>query len=219
MRLSQWIGAVACAAAATHAVADVVGTRAAFDAAFPTAAFEDFEEARVADGGFALIDNVLDSTTSNDVFFANEIEDGLRLTVGLSSTEPQNLFVSSPGFANYVSHAISFNGANTATPQITIDFTNSDVIAFGFDVTGNPDGTPVTVDIFSGADLLDTVDVNGTGVGTFVGFDAGSDIITSVTLSSGSVFFGVDNVAFAVPTPGSAAVLGLGALAAARRRR
>jgi formylglycine-generating enzyme required for sulfatase activity len=189
-------------------------SRAAFNAAFPGAPLEDFEEARVADGNTALMSNPLDSGTNNAIFSPGEIIDGLRITVGTSSHGTKNLFLSSRGFATYVSHAISFQYPDTSTPQMTLDFYRQNARAFAFDLTSNPNGNTVTIAVFSGASNLGQFSVpNVQGSGTFFGVTSDADIITRVTLTD-SNYFGVDNVALAaaVPEPSTLVLLGMGAI-------
>jgi hypothetical protein len=212
---------------AVQAQVTTYATRNDFNAAFPGLPLEDFETARVSNGNAANFAGPVDKTTNNSVFQAGEILDGLRVSVGTSSAVgTDNTFVSSNGFANYVSHAISFNGSDTTRPQITVDFYNGNVSAFGLDLTSNPDGNNLTLNLFDGATLLGTFTVNNVqGAGTFFGASA-TEPITSVTIADGN-FFGVDNIAFgspaAVPEPGSIALLtGMGLFGAgffARRHK
>ena len=46
---------------------------------FPNPVFEDFEEARFADGTFGEMENILNSSTNNGIFVPGEIVDGLQL--------------------------------------------------------------------------------------------------------------------------------------------
>lgn len=224
MNSSRAIGAMALAfmlagmTAPAQAALIEFATRAAFDAAVPGAAFEDFEEANVAAGSTGLMTGPLDASTNNAIFSSGDIIADLSITV----LGANNLFVSGPGFANYVSHAISFNSPSTSSPQITIDFLGGDVNAFALDLTSNPDGNNVTVTAFSGADDLGSTVVNNVlGAGTFFGLMSTSGLITSVTLSNGN-FFGVDNIAFgtvAVPEPSALALFAAGLVVVAHRRR
>ncbi len=213
--LITFAGVASIAAAAVSTYAD----RTAFDLANPTASFEDFEEARVLDGQASAMENVLNAATSNAIFLPGEIVAGLEVRVAEDTNNPgDNMFVSGPGFANYTSHAISFNQPGTDLPQITIAFTNGNAQAVAFDVTSNPNGNTVNIELFNGAVSLGNYAVVGSGGGTFFGAFSDSDVITHATLSNGA-YFGIDNVAFAVPAPGAAALLGLGGLFATRRRR
>lgn len=216
--IASFVGAAAALLAAP-ALADTtpIGTRAAFDALYPGATLEDFEEARVADGEMGLMAGPLDRFTSNSIFQPGEIVAGLSIDVGVDNDFAENLFVSSPGIFNYTSHAVSFFGGNTAGPKITIDLAPGVAYALAMDVTSNPEGRQVTVELFSGASLLGSYEVVGSGAGTFFGVDSNAGPITRVTMT-GANFFGVDNVAFAVPAPGAAGLLPLALLGSRRRR-
>jgi len=219
---------VAALTAPAFAQLTAVPDRASFDAAFPTAVLEDFEEAAVPNGRAANldVDSIDANTTATDVSFNNlgtvfvpgDIAPGLRVGVA-DAPFPDNLLVTSPGFANYTSHAISYTDPFTAEPEITIDFLAASNLAFALDVTGNPAGTLVDVEVFDANGSLGLFQVSGTGAGTFIGF-ASTTSVTRVTLTGvdSNDFFGVDNIAF-IPAPGSAGLLGLAGLAAARRRR
>lgn len=206
-------------------------TRTDFNIAFPGLPVEDFEEARVPNGAFAQMANPLDQFTNNAVFSPGEILGGLRITVGSSAIiGPNNLFVGGAGFANYTSKAISYNGGDTTSPEITLSFFNGNVTAFGLDLTSTPNGNNVTLSLFSGTANLGSFTVNNVqGAGTFFGASSASAPITSVTLTSLSNFFGVDNIAFPatpsadIPEPGTLALLLAGTLTTGagflRRRR
>ena len=226
--MHQFTAAAALAAIAAPALAQLapVPNRATFDSNFPNAALEDFEEAAVPDGSFANLDATsLDAATlGTDVSFNNfgtvfvpgDIVAGLRVGVAGGSG---NMFVSSPGFANYTSHAISYESSATAQPEITVDFLAPSNLAFALDVTGNPAGTLVDVEVFDANGSLGVFQVSGTGAGTFIGFSS-TTAVTRVTLTgvASNDFFGVDNIAF-IPAPGAAGLLAAAGLAATRRRR
>jgi len=203
----------------TNANADVVDFQDldAFLAQFPVHSFEDFEEANVADFDTEVIDNILNSNTNDGVFATGDIVDGLQIVV---AGDTPNLFVSGPGFANYESHVISFN-VLSEEPQITIEFLDQGIGGFSFDLTSNPDGNDITVDLFSGASNVGSFLVDDVvGSGTFFGGFSDADSITRIELSGGS-FFGVDNIRFAaVPEPSSFLLLiGIGATICRARRR
>lgn len=216
--------ALACTAAPAPAAVITFASRAAFDTAFPGLPLENFEEARVAAGGFGLMPNPLDSSTSNPIFSPGEILDGLRIRVGTSPFfDPNNMFIAGPGFATYVSKAVSYNGSDTLPPKMTVEFYNNDVNAFGLDLTSNPNGNTVMLTLFSGTTSLGTFTVtNVQGSGTFFGAfndDLGQPI-TRLELNSAMNFFGLDNVAFgpaggggAVPEPSSLLLGAFGVLA------
>jgi hypothetical protein len=89
----------------------------------------------------------------------------------------------------------------------------------GLDVTSNPNGNNVTLQLFSSSGSLGSYLVsNAQGSGTFIGFFS-TDPILSVQLSGSADYFGVDNIAFAaVPEPNQAALLALGVALAGWRR-
>jgi len=218
--------AVLMAVCGTASAIIIYPNRASFDAAHPDAVLEDFEEANVADGTWGTMVNPLDSSTNNDIFSPGDIIDGLRLRglrlrVG-TGTAPDNMVVSSPGVANYVSHAISYDSVSTSKPEITIELLGGDVIAFAVDLTSNPSGNNLDVELFSGATSLGVSTVNNVqGSGTFFGALSDAGPITRVTVQSQGDWFGVDNIALAdvIPEPATLSLLGLGALALLRRRK
>lgn len=229
------IAAVMLAITAGQANAAVIlyGSRAGFDLAHPSAAFEDFEAANVADFSVAAMAGPLDSTTNNAIFSAGDIVAGLRISTGIPvlTGDPVNMIISGPGFATYVSHAVSYRFSTTSSPEITVDFLNGNVRAFGLDLTSNPNGRTVTVNAFSGASLVGSFQVvNVQGAGTFFGLFDDAGVITRLELTGSADFFGVDNIAFSsmppvaptVPEPTSlvlAGFAGLGMAAGAWRRR
>jgi hypothetical protein len=193
-------------------------SRADFNAAFPIRSFEDFEEARVDSGGFGQMDGPLDQFTDNSIFRAGEIVAGLRI-VTPAFGGPGNMFIHGAGFGSYTSKGVSFNDGGTPSPQLSVSLSGGDYRGFAMDVTCSPfDGCLVVVEYWSDQTLLGTTTVIGTGSGAFVGVSS-DQRITLVTLSSPSTFFGLDNVAFAVPAPGAAGLLPLAGLAGSRRRR
>jgi hypothetical protein len=174
-----------------------IPSRAAFNASYPGAPFENFEEARVDPGSALAMPPPLDSSTHNAIFHAGEIVAGLRLTVG-SAPLTNNLVVTGAGFGGYPSKCIQYNYATTAVPQVTILFLNGNVKAFAIDVVSNPAGNSVSVAVYAGPTLLGTFGLNIVPAsGRFFGVASAVAPITHVTLSSPSDFIGVDNVAFA----------------------
>ena len=202
----------------SSAVVSVYSTRTSFDAAFPGLPVETFEAANVGPAPWASFPGPLDKFTSNDVFSPGQILDGLRITTGVSSISSSNVFVSSAGFANYTSHAISYRFGDTPGPELAISLYNGNVTALGLDVTSNPDGHNVTLELFSSSGSLGSYVVsNAQGSGTFIGFFS-PDPILSVQLTGSADFYGVDNIAFnAVPEPYPAALLTLGLVLVRRR--
>jgi hypothetical protein len=198
--LAAWTALGTLAAPAGAAVMQYA-TRAAFNAAFPGLPVEDFEEARVPASSSATMSGPLDINTNNLIFHPNEILNGLRVNVPNTVSNPANMFVSGPGFATYVSHAISFNSATTPAPQITVDLYNGGVPSIGLDVTSNPNGNSVTVTALSGVTILGSFLVaNAQGAGTFFGISSDAQPITQLQFTNGN-FYGVDNIALAVPEP------------------
>lgn len=182
-------------------------TRVAFEAAFPGLPVEDFEEAVQGFGGlqntFGVMGNPLDSSTLNTFFSPGQIRDGLRLTANnVAGVAVDNLLVAAPGYRSNPSHAISYNDANTSSPEMTILFFNDNVNAVGLDLT-SPGLQDVIVSLFSGGNSLGNFVVNDLlTTGTFFGASS-TDTITRLTISGRTInddFFSVDNIAFG-PAP------------------
>jgi MYXO-CTERM domain-containing protein len=146
-----------------------------------------------------------------------------------------SLSFSSGGFAYTVSTGggVSglFNGTglistDNAADVIRIDFTSGNVTAVGgnfwsTDINFFPFAATVDVELSDGT----SVSFNSTSANDFRGFTSNS-VITSLTIDaidplSGPAWSTLDNlyVGQAIPAPGAMALLGLGGLAAARRRR
>ena len=108
-------------------------------------------------------------------------------------------------------------GHHTA-PQIRVDFLNENVLAFALDLTSNPNGNDLTVNVFSGiSNLGSTLVINVQGTGTFLGMRSDTEVITHITISNGN-YFGVDDIAFAVPEPTAVALTGIGVALMTLRR-
>lgn len=213
MRRSVWATlALAGASGIASASLTQIATRAQFNAAYPNAVLEDFEEARVDAGVAAGMTGPLNAATNNELFLPGDIVGGLQIDI----PGTLNMLICAAGFANYTSDTVSFNVPNTASPQIAISFLGGQR-AIAFDVTSNPDFGSVRLDVFSGASLLGSFSVVGVGSGTFFGVSSDSDLITHVNMT-GLPFFGVDNIAF-TPAPAGAALLVGGLLCGSRRRR
>ena len=210
------IAAVALSTASVHA--DVFTDSVAFNGANPGLDLIDFEGV-VADEGF--IDNIWNLYAGQGVIF----------TPTSFSNSVINMWGAN-GFFENTSTILSTGGTND---PIVIGFSNQ-VTSVGFNVS-NLDfvqfpglSAGVTIEVFNGTTLLATETFDTATpdlMTTFIGFsDLGSDI-TSVHVIGNTVdpLAGVaqqfiDNLSFgSVPTPGSLAILGLGGLAAGRRRR
>jgi hypothetical protein len=115
-------------------------------------------------------------------------------------------------------------GETGATPheRVEIGFNGQSVFAFGADWFSPFSGDGIALDVGGQIILLDQISGFGQG---FVGIISDSDTFSSISIvgNPDAVTFqelwSADNLVYAVPAPGAMALLGLGGLAAARRRR
>lgn len=125
------------------------------------------------------------------------------------------------GGANFVS---SGTQAVVTNSDVEIKFANAaPVAAVGFMLNRAEVSQTITVERLGLDDQVFTVGSNGATGNSFFGFTSSIADITRVTItqSGSSNYRGIDDIAFsyAVPEPGSLALLGLGTLLVARRRR
>ncbi len=210
--------AAAFAAPAALGAVDFYDSRAAFDAVITSQAIETFE-----------------SESTGDLTPPTLFDSGL--TVGLTSGAVSNyIATSSPyGFENTTAGGENFlafgrnpAAGGTETGSYTVQFTfGASVTGFGFDLSGfeSPaDGFNVTIlnggqivdDFFQPSDQL--FGVRFYGFVSDVSFD---EFRVNVPVLTGGTadYVAFDDVTWGVPTPGTAALLGLGAIAGVRRRR
>ena len=204
VRFVQRLVAVSVLACPVGVVSGQIGqlapfaSRAAFNASYPGAPLENFEEGRVDPNSAVGMPPPLDSSTNNAIFHTGEIVAGLRVLVAPIGPNPNNLVVTGAGFGSYASKAIVYNFHTTPVPQITVVFLNANVRAFAIDVVSMPPGNDVSVRAYSGATLLGTIGaLLVPASGRFVGAASNSTPITHLTLSSLQDIIGVDNIAFA----------------------
>ncbi|MCC5822202.1 MAG: hypothetical protein LAT64_13945 [Phycisphaerales bacterium] len=171
----------------------------------------------------SFLDNVLPGFYFND--FAgvptgsqpslNFSGNGFSYTVSATGPGSNNLF-NNPGL-------ISLDDANDS---IVVTFTSGNVTAVGgnfwsTDINFQPRAAEVVIELSDGT----VVSYNSTSAADFRGFTS-NDIITSISITAlnplaGPAWATMDNlyVGQVIPAPGAMALLGLGGLAAARRRR
>lgn len=108
--------------------------------------------------------------------------------------------------------------------EVRMDFSQA-TIAFGAQFRGAAGGEFVSIDIYNGGTLLDTINIDDNLLifrGFIVSGDSASHLIFRSTTQDQSLreAFGMDNVEMeAVPEPMSLGLLAAGALALARRRK
>lgn len=132
-----------------------------------------------------------------------------------------------PGSISGLFNGTGFVSTDNAQDMIQIDFTSGNVTAVGgnfwaTDINFNAIAATVAINLSDGT----SVSFNSTSANDFRGFTS-TQTITSLTIDALDVPGGafawstLDNlyVGQAIPAPGAMALLGLGGLAAARRRR
>ena len=186
-------------ASASNAALIQYGSRAAFDAANPTAAVEDFED----------VNNIA------DVLAGTGIEAGLSLSL----TSGTDAYFATPGQSSNPTNAVGVNTPRTA--GWNMDF-SVPVNAVAFDVFQNNGGGSqfgfdifATVDVFSGVTLLSTFQTTiPSGQAGFFGVFSNTDLITRVTVNEPDSYDVIDNVAFnkvaRVSAPATLVLLSLG---------
>ncbi|MEQ8769684.1 MAG: EF-hand domain-containing protein [Phycisphaerales bacterium] len=172
-----------------------IGSRAAFNDAYPGSPLETFEA--YSGTGFNRLDrDTLDKSTDNAFFNPGDIDAGLRITVASSTpgSDPANFLMADEANTNYSSATVTY-GSPQGPPDIIIDFLVPST-AIGLDVVGSPAGTAASVEVFSGETSLGVFPVNAAaGPGTFFGYESFGAPITRVEIDGGS-FNGVDNIAY-----------------------
>ena len=202
--------------------------RADFEAASGLSGItEDFEEANVAPGGFAVTSNPLDATTNDGVFRPGDIAAGLNISSFLSQLG--GILVLGDGLLGPSKRV----GAQVAS-DVNIISLDPPVTAIGFDlfaITGSPSvSTTLNIRLFdAGVRALGSTSVTGVNAATPTFFGVVSDMgaIGSLTFGVPGVGEFIDNITFGnavaqLPEPGSLALFGLGLLGlgvAVRRRR
>lgn len=105
--------------------------------------------------------------------------------------------------------------------RVEFRFNGASVLAFGADFTSPFSGDGIALSI--GGDTVNIDTIAGFGTGFFgVISDSSFDLATIVGTDEPISFqelWSADNVSYAIPAPGAMTLLGLGGLAAARRRR
>ena len=160
------------------------------------------------------------------------IADGATIDTGLvqitrdgSANGGDGLLEIEPGgnFGN-VDGTTFLSGETGITPheRVGISFGGQSIFAFGADWFSPFSGDGIALDVGGEIILLDSITGFNTG---FVGFVSASDTFSEISIV-GTVeaitfqeLWSADNFSFAIPTPATAALLGIGGLAATRRRR
>ena len=160
------------------------------------------------------------------------IADGATLDTGLiqitrdgSPNGGDGLLEIEPGgnFGNFDGTTF-LSGETGASPHenVLVEFGGQSIFAFGADWVSPFSGDGIGIQVGNELILLDSITGFNSG---FVGFvlDSGSTSSISIVGNPGAVTFqelwSADNFSWAVPSPSALALLGMGGLAAARRRR
>ncbi len=156
---------------------------------------ENFEDANLGFGDFTgIIGNVIDRNTDDGVFSAGDIVPFLRVTPEAAG----NMFMTTNGFANYVTDTVTYGGNNAAGHELRVDFLHGTRSVF-MDLTGNPDGSVAQITAFNadGAQLA-SFPVAGTGAGATFGITNSVNPISHITIDNNNAggFNGVDNICF-----------------------
>lgn len=183
--------------------ADIYTDRSAFEAANPGLANLDFE-------GIAAPGTYLQPAPDFSPYGAAFTSSGSGAAVAIADS----------GFFFYTPTDVLF--VNLFDGPLEITFSPL-VQAAGMDIAIGFGGLGATVRVFdSGGGLLESTsfDTEPESVfTTFIGFDNLGDIGQIVVTPDSGGFVMVDNVTYGIPAPGAAALLGIGGLVAARRRR
>jgi hypothetical protein len=194
-------------------------SRAAFDAAAPGLALEDFEDAVVTAGGVEAFDEPLNAATATALFPAGSILPGL--TLDTPADFDFDLALVGAGFAGIPTNSVF---SNFFADTLNVHLASG--TAVGLDAFSIFEDSTVTISVYGAGDaLLGTFDIAAGTAGTFFGVVNDSGAITRLNLFSARGFSeGVDNIAFEstpVPEPASLVLFGTGiagVLALSRRR-
>ena len=196
---------LACAAVASMSAAAHAGIftdRAAFDAAYPGLFMLDFE-------GYAPEGGFIQPAPDFSAF---------GVTITDVNDDPATVAIADSGFAFGTPTDALFINVFDLALKMRFDPL---VEAVGFDVAIGFGGLNATVNVYDGAELLESTTFDTEAeqeFRTFIGFGGYGDI-THITVSpAAGGFVLIDNLAYGVPTPGALALLGLAGLTRRRRR-
>lgn len=182
----------------------------------------------------ALSGNTIFTETFNDYSALTTVADGSTLDTGIIQLNDDafdaggvtEINPDGTAFGNLDGTAFLDNTTGGAPGEVlTFTFNGNDVFGFGGDFFSPYSGSGIMLAIQMG-DITLPLDQLGDGFGQgFIGVVFTGGPVSEVRLvrdgSNGTFqeLYSLDNVSYAVPAPGTMALLGLGGLAAARRRR
>lgn len=205
------VAVVTVAGLAFATSAQVVPDRPTLQTLLPGGIFEDFETLQVPTAGqISDASGLLNFTTTFNGQGPGLVQPGANYRSAV-------FFWNGDGYFGLNTRSLGDANGDTNFPRpITIEYTAA-VTAMGFDIQGYSGySTTGTISVYDTANnLLHTQAISG----GFFGYQHAAGIGSVHIQGDASSYIMIDNHLYGVPTPGAAALLGLGGLTAMRRRR